>query len=152
MEHDEHGQTELINSAKKILMEALTSEETFTNGGVLTAHLGGRFKRLHPEGKSFKEIFPETSITNFIRDYLSDRVTILKDPHNPIKIYASDKENESLKEGIEEQIIVSKAPRRGSLPNKMFKLRSFLSSLEKEEREKFTLDGELLWSILQDRN
>ncbi|MCH6203881.1 hypothetical protein L3V16_08495 [Brucella ciceri] len=150
MEHDEQGQTELINSAKKILMEALKSEDTFTNGGVLTAHLGGRFKRLHPEGKSFKEIFPQTSITQFIRDNLKDCVTLRTDPSNPIRIYAVDG-SVSEQEGTDSLSSSRVKPiPKGVMPRKLFKLRSFLSSLSPEERQKFSIDGELLWSILQD--
>ncbi|NTJ45081.1 hypothetical protein G6L28_21070 [Agrobacterium larrymoorei] len=131
--------------ARKLILSILKDEPAFQENGVLTSKIGEYFKNRDPQSRSFKEVFPDTTITQFLKDNLSDEVKLAKDPSNPIKIFA--RANSALSGEFQEAPAVNASSK---IPKKLFKLRAFLLALSEEERKKFSLDGALLLSLLRD--
>lgn len=134
-----------IAEAKRTILKILRDDPTFQTSGVLTAKIGELFKKEDSKSRSFKDIFPTTTVTQFMRDYLAEDVHLTKDPSNPIRIYArSPVAAPAQLPEVASPIFASKVPR------KLFKLRVFLLALSDEERKKFSVDGSLLLSLLKD--
>ena len=133
-----------IAEVKQAILNLLHDDPAFNTTGVLTAKIGEVFKKVDAKGRSFREIFPTTTVTQFLRDELADSVQLVKDPNNPIKIFARSPTAAS---EAREAVVQSSSSK---IPRKLFKLRAFLLALSDDERKKFSLDGSLLLSLMRD--
>jgi hypothetical protein len=134
-----------LAEVKQTILNLLHADPAFNTTGVLTAKIGERFKKADSKGRSLREIFPTTTVTQFLRDELADSVQLVKDPNNPIKIFAR-----SLSAASDETQEAMLQRSSSKIPRKLFKLRAFLLALSDDEREKFSLNGSLLLSLMRD--
>lgn len=134
-----------ISEVKQTILNLLHADPAFNTTGVLTAKIGEVFKKVDAKERSFREIFPTTTVTQFLRDELADSVQLVKDPNNPIKIFA--RSPTAVSEAAQE---IGGQSSSSKIPKKLFKLRAFLLTLSDDERKKFSLDGSLLLSLMRD--
>jgi hypothetical protein len=127
-------------SASEIIRAILAGDPDFRGRGVLTAEIGYRFAPAHPEKKTFKEIVPDGTITEFIRTNLADFATIAVDPENHVRIFVRAKDAEAH--------VTTLRAEQSTLPPKLYRLRGFLMALDPGERQALTFTGEFLHTLL----
>ncbi|MDC7695592.1 hypothetical protein PQU94_15045 [Asticcacaulis sp. DXS10W] len=127
----------------------LETNPDFKTVGVLTAKIGDDFKLKHPDGSTFKAIFPELTISRFIKEHMSEYADLVPSADNPVRIHVRSKSAQP-PERLEPRATAYLRGDNLRLPKKLFKLRSFLSTLSEEERASFKLDGNMILSLMRD--